>query len=157
MKTPFHKNIFISFAILGFSLLVSSYIVFITGEEVFAQKSAETRRVPPQFDFVSQWNGGEVSGRTAHDSGGGNNGTLLNGVTVASGRFGRAFKLKAGSYIKMGNPDSLNFGTGPFSLNAWFKFDGGGSSINNIIRKSNYPAKGPGAGYWLRIGTNEGK
>ena len=157
MKTPFRKNIFISFAILGFSLLVSSYIVFITGEEVFAQKSAETRRVPPQFDFVSQWNGGEVSGRTAHDSGGGNNGTLLNGVTVASGRFGRAFKLKAGSYIKMGNPDSLNFGTGPFSLEAWFRLDGQGSSINNIIRKSNYPVSGNGAGYWLRTGTNQGQ
>ncbi len=56
----------------------------------------------------------------------------------------------------MGNPASLNFGTGPFSLVAWFKWDGGGS-INNIIRKSNYPEKGPGAGYWLRIGASEGQ
>ncbi len=56
----------------------------------------------------------------------------------------------------MGNPASLNFGTGPFSLNVWFKWDGGGS-INNIIRKSNYPESGPGAGYWLRIGASEGK
>ena len=98
-----------------------------------------------------------MSGATATDIGAGNNGTLLDGATVASGRFGRAFKLKAGSYIKMGNPVGLNFGTGPFSLDAWFIWDGGGSSINNIVRKSNYPVSGNGAGYWLRIGTSQGK
>jgi len=98
-----------------------------------------------------------VSGAEATDVGRGNNGTLLSGATVASGRFGKAFKFKAGSYIKMGNPGSFNFGTGPFSLNAWFKWDGGESSIGNIIRKSNYPESGPGAGYWLRIGASEGK
>src|SRR3989344_4187550 len=153
----FRKNIFISLAILTFSLLVGSYIIFGAGEDVFAQKSTGTRRVPAQFDFISQWNGGEVSGATALDSGRGNNGTLLNGVTVASGRFGKAFKLKAGSYIKRGNPASLNFGTGPFSLEAWFRLDGQGSTVNNIIRKSNYPVSGNGAGYWLRTGTSEGK
>ncbi|QQG45176.1 MAG: LamG domain-containing protein [Candidatus Sungiibacteriota bacterium] len=156
MNTLFQKNILISGAILVFSLLVGSYIIFAPGKNVFAQKFTEERRVPLQFDFVSQWNGGEESGGTAIDIGRGNNGTIRKGVAVAPGRFGQAFKFRVGSSISMGNPESLNFGTGPFSLNAWFKWDGGGS-INNIIRKSNYPTKGPGAGYWLRIGTSEGK
>lgn len=52
----------------------------------------------------------------------------------------------------MGNPGNLNFGTGPFSLEAWFQWDGG-SGVNNIIRKSDYPASGPGSGYWLRVGN----
>src|SRR3989344_3148736 len=139
MSNSFRKNIFISVAVLAFSLLAGSYIIFAQNEKVLAQQFTEESRLPPQFDFVSQWNGGVVSGAEATDVGRGNNGTLLSGATVASGRFGKAFKFKAGSYIKMGNPGSFNFGTGPFSLNAWFKWDGGESSIGNIIRKSNYP------------------
>lgn len=157
MSNPFRKDILISIVVLVFSLLVSSYIIF-SEEEVFAQQVTKGRHVPLQFDFVSQWNGGEVSGATAQDIGRGrNNGTLLDGATVASGRFGEAFKFKVGSYIKMGNPESLNFGTGAFSLDAWFMSDGGGWSTSNIIRKSDYPVSGNGAGYWLRIGTSQGK
>ena len=158
MGISFRKNIFISLTILGFSLLVSSYIVLTPGEDVFAQRFTEERHLPPQLDFVSQWNGGEVSGKTATDIGSGNNGTLLGGTTVASGRFGKAFKFNGSdAYVKMGNPASLNFGTGPFSLDARFRLDGVTSSIGNIIRKSNYPESGKGAGYWLRIGMSEGK
>ncbi len=158
MSKFFRNNIFISVAIIVFSLFISSYIVFDLGDKVFAQRFTEERRVPLQFDFVSQWNGGVVSGTTATDISGGNNGTLLGRTTVVSGIFGEAFKFNGSSaYIKIGNPASLNFGTGSFSLDVWF-IGGVGrrSSIGNIIRKSNYPEKGPGAGYWLRIGTSEG-
>ncbi len=158
MATSFQKNIFISVAVLAFSSFISSYIIFAPYEKVFAQESAKEDGILLQSDFVSQWNGGEVSGSTATDIGNGNKGTLLGKTTVVSGRFGKAFKFNGSSaYITVGNPGSLNFGTGPFSLNAWFRFDGGGSSIGNIIRKSNYPVSGRGAGYWLRIGTSEGK
>jgi len=158
MSVSFRKNILISLAVLVFSLLISFYIVFTPGEKVFAQRFTETRRIPFQFDFVSQWNGGVVSGATAQDYGKGNNGTMLGGTTVVSGRLGKAFKFNgSGAFIKMGNPASLNFGTGPFSLDVWFMSDGGGSSIGNIVRKSNYPVSGNGAGYWLRTGINEGK
>ena len=157
MNAFFRKNqkyFFISIALLVFSLLIGFYIIFVQDKKVLAQQSAEV--VPSQFDFVSQWNGGEVSGKAAKDVGSGNNGTLLGGATVVSGRFGKAFKFNgSGAYIKMGNPASLNFGTGPFSLAAYFKWDGG-SFINNIIRKSDYPVEGPGSGYWLRVGTIEG-
>lgn len=82
----------------------------------------------------------------------------VGGVGIVSGEVGNAFKFDVSSgYIKMGNPANLNFGTGPFSLESWFNWDGGGggpggAAIGNIIRKSNYPASGNGWGYWLRIG-----
>src|SRR3989344_8079346 len=99
MNAFFRKNIFISVTALVFSLLIGFYIIFSPEEKVFAQRFTEERRVPLQFDFVSQWNGGEVSGSTATDIGQGNNGTLLGGATVSSGRFGKAFKYNgSGAY-----------------------------------------------------------
>ncbi len=80
----------------------------------------------------------------------------VGGVTSVSGKVGNAFKFDGSSgYIKMGNPANLNFGTGPFSLEAWFNWNGGGNSgALNIIRKSNYPVSGSGSGYWVRIGKD---
>ncbi len=138
MNIPFRKNIFISFAVLVFSFILSSHVVF-------AQET------------VSVWNGDTVFETTAADSIDGNNGTILGGVTIVPGLDWSAFKFNGTSgRINMGNPESLNFGTtGPFTLGVWFNWDGGGESSSiNIIRKSNYPVEGPGAGYWLRIGRD---
>ncbi|MDO8600121.1 MAG: LamG-like jellyroll fold domain-containing protein [bacterium] len=78
------------------------------------------------------------------------------GVALAPGKVGNALKFNAsGGYIKDENSEKLNFGTGPFSLEAWFNWDGGGSSKGNIIRKANYPVSGDGAGYWLAIGKDK--
>lgn len=74
------------------------------------------------------------------------------GATYVPGKVGNAFKFNGNESINMGNQTLLNFGTGPFSLEAWFNWDGSGSSKGNIIRKSNYPVRGDGAGYWLVIG-----
>jgi len=115
----------------------------------------------PPSGIVSWWNGGKVSGTIVSDDKSGNSGTMSSGVSVVRGKIGNAFKFDGSSsgYIKMGNSGNLNFGTGPFSLETWFNWDGGGggsggAAIANIIRKSNYPASGPGAGYWLRIGRD---
>ena len=102
----FPKEILLSLVILLFSLSLSSYIVFAEGDGV-----------------VSQWDGDAVSGATASDTKGGNDGNILGGVEVASGKFGNAFKFDGSSgIVNMRNPASLNFGTGPFSLEAWFMF-----------------------------------
>ncbi|MBI2640165.1 MAG: hypothetical protein HYW90_04760 [Candidatus Sungbacteria bacterium] len=80
------------------------------------------------------------------------------GVALVPGKVGSALKFDAsGGYVKDENSEKLNFGTGPFSLEAWFNWDGGGSSKGNIIRKANYPVSGDGAGYWLAIGKDSGK
>ena len=103
---------------------------------------------------MSAWSGDTISGTTASDTNKKNNGTIFGGVTTVPGKVINAFKFDGSTgYVSMGNSSNLNFGTGPFSLVAWFKWDGGGSSVNNIIRKSNYGG-GPGSGYWVRIGKD---
>ncbi|MEK7212491.1 MAG: LamG domain-containing protein [Patescibacteria group bacterium] len=77
-------------------------------------------------------------------------------VTLASGKVGNALKFDGLSgYVDVENPAYLNFGTESFSLEAWFNWDGSGSSKGNIIRKSNYPVSGDGAGYWLVVGKDK--
>jgi hypothetical protein len=95
--------------------------------------------------LVGWWSGDEVVVGAA---------PTLDKVTLVSGKVGNAFKFDgSGGGVKMGNPASLNFGTAPFSLEAWVNWDGKGSSINNIFRKSNYGSD-PGSGYWVRIGRD---
>jgi hypothetical protein len=113
---------------------------------------------PAPSGLVAWWDADGVSGTTAADLKGGSHGSIVGGVTVVPGNnvrpqwpIGNAFHFNESGYIDMGNPAALQFGTGPFSLEAWFLWDGGGSTFNNIIRKSNYPASTPGAGYLIRI------
>ena len=137
------KNFFTIPSVLIFSLFVGFPIV-----------SAQNT------DLVSQWNGDEVSRTSAgvldvSDTEGDNNGILYDTHDTTPGEIGNAFNLSGvNEYVRIGNPANLNFGTGPFSLEAWFNWSGRKESYanaNNIIRKSNYPVEGPGAGYWLRI------
>ncbi|MCH8921845.1 MAG: LamG domain-containing protein [Planctomycetes bacterium] len=101
---------------------------------------------------VSYWQLNETSGTTALDSADGNNGANTSITTGVAGLVGDAYGFNgSSSRVGMGNPANLNFGTtGAFSLEAVFKWDGGGDMVHNIIRKSNFPSP-PGSGYWLRI------
>src|SRR3989344_4129204 len=139
MGAFFRKNSFTFLSVLVFSLFAGFHIIF-------AQSA----------DLVSQWDGDAVSGRTALDVKNGNNGTLSGGVSIVPGKVGNAFTFNGSGSINAGNPASLNFGAGPFSLEVWFNWDGaGGTVVNNIIRKSDYPSGGPGSGYWLRAGGGQ--
>ena len=110
---------------------------------------------PPPSGLVGWWSADLASGTTVPDIGGKRNGTISGGVTIVPMEVGNAFKFDGSSgRISMENPGHLNFGTGPFSLEAWFNWNGGGgTAANNIIRKSDYPVSGPGSGYWLRVGS----
>jgi hypothetical protein len=57
----------------------------------------------------------------ANDSAGSNNGTIHGNPTFVDGKFGRAICFDGNDYIDCGNPDSLNFGTGDWTISAWFK------------------------------------
>jgi Concanavalin A-like lectin/glucanases superfamily len=116
---------------------------------------------PPRPGLVSWWDADAVSGTTAPDLKDGNPGSIVGGVTVGPDRapgsreFNSAFDFDGKSgFVTMGNPAAFQFETRPFSLEAWFVSYRGGSSIQNIIRKSNYPASSPGAGYWIRLSQN---
>ena len=114
---------------------------------ILSDDDGGTSAVSPA-DPYSRWSG-EGNGDDSLD---GNHGTVLDGVTYVPGRTGQAFHFDGTSgRVDMGNPASLNFGTSdPFSLEAWFNWDGAGWYVNNIIRKTDYSG-GTGSGYWLRI------
>ena len=136
------KNFFTILSVLVFSLFASFHVVL-------AQNT----------DLVSQWDGDAVSRTNSgvsdvSDLKGDNTGILYDTHDATPGKVGNAFNLSGGNeYIAIKNSANLNFGTNePFSLEAWFNWNARRSAaINDIIRKSNYPVEGPGAGYWLRI------
>ena len=57
----------------------------------------------------------------ANDSAGANHGTIHGNPTYADGKVGRAINLDGDDYVDCGNPDSLNFGTGDWTISAWIK------------------------------------
>ncbi|OHB63343.1 MAG: hypothetical protein A2168_02495 [Planctomycetes bacterium RBG_13_50_24] len=57
----------------------------------------------------------------ANDSAGSNNGTIHGNPTYVDGKVGRAISLDGDDYVDCGNPDSLNFGTGDWTISAWIK------------------------------------
>ena len=57
----------------------------------------------------------------ANDSAGSNNGTIHGNPTFVDGKFGRAICFDGNDYIDCGNPVSLNFGTGDWTISAWIK------------------------------------
>ena len=61
------------------------------------------------------------SGTTWYDlSGNGNNGTLTNGPTFSSDKGGCIVFDGSNDYVDVGNPASLNFGSGDFTISVWF-------------------------------------
>ncbi len=62
-------------------------------------------------------------GNANDNSGHGLNGTLKQATLVASGRpeGGSAVKVEKAGYVDLGNPPSLDFGTGDWALTAWFQ------------------------------------
>src|SRR5437016_2424537 len=107
---------------------------------------------PAPPGLVGWWVADAVRERTASDIRNENPGSIVGGVAIVLGKniqpqwsVGNAFHFDGSGYIDMGNAPALRFGTGPFSLEAWFLWDGAGRApINDIIRKSNYPVSGPG-------------
>jgi len=57
----------------------------------------------------------------ANDSAENNHGTIKGNPTYADGKVGRAISLDGDDYVDFGNPDSLNFGAGDWTISAWIK------------------------------------
>ena len=55
------------------------------------------------------------------DSVGDNHGTMNGNPTYVTGKVGQAISLDGDDYVDCGNPDSLNFGTGDWTISAWIK------------------------------------
>jgi len=97
--------------------------------------------VIPPSGLVSWWPGDG----NALDIQSSNDGTLQNGATFAAGFVtsgnGQAFSFDGGNdFVEIPNSASLNVQTGDFSVDAWFKIDGGNSGY--IVSKDSCGTSG---------------
>jgi hypothetical protein len=84
---------------------------------------------PPPAGLVSWWPGDGNAGDLAD----GNNGTLENGATFASGLVEQAFSLDGvNDFVSVPHNDNLN-PTGPFSVDTWVNADPQQSSTQSLI------------------------
>ncbi len=82
--------------------------------------------VAPQ-PAVSQW----MFDNNANDSTGANQGTARGNPTYAAGKSGQAIRLDGDDYVDLGNPASLDFATGDWSVSAWIKTTQAGTGDAN--------------------------
>lgn len=102
----------------------------------------------PQNDLLAWW---PFNGNATDESGNGNHG-VLNGVLPAEDRFGEvnaAFAFNGSSNIEIDNAFIAAFGTGSFTVSAWFRTSS--PSVANIVR---YDDCYTGATWGARIGVN---
>ncbi|MFA7171216.1 MAG: LamG domain-containing protein [Candidatus Paceibacterota bacterium] len=99
------------------------------------------------YGLVGYWDMEEGGGQTVYDkSGNGNDGTLGSSSSVdssdpvfgsghdSSGENGTGMVFDGvDDYVDCGDDESLNFGTGDFSVELWFKSSTGGSGTNRFI------------------------
>lgn len=98
-------------------------------------------------DSSAWWKLDETSGSTASDIVGSNHGTYVNGPTPTTGFVQGALNFNGTSqYVTVPNNDSLDFGTGDFSIEAWVNPNPAALAVRPIISKW---ASGMGPGYVL--------
>ena len=91
----------------------------------------DIRLYPKTPEFVTPADPGKTNlialyafeGNTNDTSGHGLNGTIKQGTLVSSGRTGggSALKVEKAGYVDLGNPPSLDFATGDWTVTAWYK------------------------------------
>ena len=93
--------------------------------------------------LVTWWDGDSVLGSDAFDIAGGNDGTIVGGVTQAPGQVGQAFSFDGavGTGVEVPDDSSLRF-SGSFTIDAWINTtDAGtesvGSFFADVLRKRN--------------------
>jgi len=68
------------------------------------------------------------------DSVGDNHGTMNGNPTYVTGKVGQAISLDGDDYVDCGNPDSMNFGTGDWTISAWIKTTQSGMELTGDRR-----------------------
>ena len=118
---------------ITFTFFLCMLFSVIAIKQIYAQTSPIT----------SSWDGDSVSGTTALDITGTNDGTMLNGVTIVPGPDGAgddAFGFSGNNYIDIPSDPSLNVGTSDFSIDLWVRqtgIDYANQQINTMIDKRN--------------------
>jgi hypothetical protein len=120
--------------------------IMLMGAVVVPQSLSMPCTTPPS-GMVSWWPGDN----TPDDIVSGNNGTLQGGATYTAGKVGPAFRFAAAAdFVNVPDPvdGSLDFGTGPFSIDAWIKTTNTGTAT--IVDKRDSTVTHP-RGYVLSV------
>jgi len=110
---------------------------------------------PPPAGLVSWWPGDG----NANDIVGNNPGTLVGDTTFISGKVDQAFSFDGnGDFVSVPDDNSLDLGTGDFSIDAWIKTDST-RTVNTIMDKrvDNRSTGGPITGYHFFLFTSSGR
>jgi len=91
------------------------------------------------------------------DSVGDNHGTMNGNPTYVTGKVGQAISLDGDDYVDCGNPDSLNFGTGDWTISVWIKTTQAGMELTGDRRGTVFANGGDGeGGIRYALAVNEG-
>ena len=91
------------------------------------------------------------------DSVGDNHGTMNGNPTYVTGKVGQAISLDGDDYVDCGNPDSLNFGTGDWTISVWIKTTQSGMELTGDRRGTVFANGGDGeGGIRYALAVNEG-
>jgi hypothetical protein len=112
-----------------------------------------SKEVQAVYGLTAHWKLDEASGAAALDAtGNGNDGTIVNVVRTANGKFGGALSFAgSGDYVTVNDPadGNLDFGaTQDFSVSAWVNTSAAGTT-KYIVNKGD-----TNHGYWLRFEAN---
>ncbi len=122
----------------GIGLISLIGLICFFGGAKKAEASSLLHAQPNSLGLVGLWRMDEGAGTLSYDfSGGNNHGTLTNGPTWATGKFGGGISFDGSDdYIDVGN--ILNMGTSNWTVSLWFKgtTSSTGGAIRGIIGKS---------------------
>jgi len=113
----------ITFSSQGLPDLVLTVTLILTNAAPQSLPAPPSPPTPPMtaYDFS------EGSGTaTVDSSGAGHSGRLMNDAAWTTGKFGNGLSFDGvNDYVEVSNPDSLNFGTADFTIEAWIQRNGG--------------------------------
>jgi len=94
-----------------------------------------------------------------NDNAGTTHGRAQGNPIYAAGKFGQAIGLDGDDYVDCGNPSSLNFGTGDWTISAWIKTTQSGTDDANEPNRGTVFANGgdEAGGIRYTLAVNEGQ
>ena len=127
--------------------------VYASGGTLLSYKASNVNVATASNAAGSHWNLDETSGNTAYASNGGLNGTLYNNPTWTIGRIGGGLTLNGtNQFVSITDNDSLDIGTGDFSISLWMQRSNDVSNKRLIYKGG---SDTPDTGYAL-MGTASG-
>ena len=104
-----------------FIVVATILLFFQLGGNILGAQGMKKEAEKKEKGLVASWQFDEGKGKVAGDSSGNNNHGTIHKAKWVKGISGSALKFEGkGSYVNCGNKKDFNFGTGDFTMQAWF-------------------------------------